>query len=189
MTPGQPLWNCCLPTADETTLSLSCPVPASGPWLSAVALRALREAAEVAPDPNRERYAVGRGPAAPQILGEPIRWGAAEAVLEVHQPSGQEVAQLTLRLPPWDLLSAALAEAEVWDGLDRVAEAVRADCGAVDDGRSVGFPPGESERRWARDLLAAHLGALLPSRWLAHLPPGTNPYLELRRSGLLLVLR
>lgn len=185
--PARARWACCLPTADETTVSLSCPAQDTGPWLAELVIKALQAEPGVIRDPGRGRSAVGaRG--APLIQGEPLRWGGTEALLEVVCPADSPLAEVCLRLPPWEHLSRSLAEDDLWEGIDRVAAELGARLGAVDDGPSVGFPAGSPGGGIARSLWRHHLGLILPPTWLSHLPGGTDPYRELPGCGLVVVL-
>jgi len=186
--PGTPAWRCCLPTADETTVSLSCPLDRGGPWLAGRALDILRAAGGVEPDPSRQRYVTGTRRGAPLILGEPLVWHGVAVVLEACQMNGQATGEITLRLPPWQELAPALAEAVVWELTDRLAEELRAHCGVVSDGRAVGYPDLGRAQASAAGLQRSHLGVIVPQAWLRYLRPGSNPYCELPRSELVVVL-
>lgn len=179
-------WRCCLGTADETTISFSCPADEDGPWLLQRGLDALTLEGGVERDRGRERWVVGAGRAAPQIAGEPIRWRGVPASLEVVSPSGEPNREMTLRLPFWAELALAVAEEQLWAAVDRLAQEGRARCGTVADGRAVGFPadgPGAAAR-----LQQSHLGVIVPSAWCSGLRRGSNPYRHLSRSDLLLFL-
>ncbi len=181
-------WNCCLPTADETTLSLSCPLEEHAPWLAGRVLDVLRQVARARSDPSRERYVVGRRRGAPLVLGEPLLWNGLEIVAEASEPLGSGLGEATLRLPPWSELAQRVPEPELWVLADHLAEELRAGCGVVSDGRSVGFPKPDWRPSPARRLQSRHLGVLVPRAWLADLRPGSTVYRELPRSGLLVVL-
>lgn len=181
-------WSCCLPTADETTISLSCPLDRGGPWLAGRALDILRAAGGVEPDQQRQRYVSGTRRGAPLILGEPLLWHGLATTLEACQAEPNVSGEVTVRLPPWSELSPAIPEATLWELTDRLAEELGAHCGVVSDGRAVGYPDLASPAASASRLQRAHLGVIVPPGWLAYLRPGSNPYQELPRSELVVVL-
>ena len=164
-------------------------VNTTGPWIGARARAALGAGGGVRPDPGRERYAVGGRGGAPQIHGEPLLWSGCPAWLEVCAPARQLRSEVTLRLPPWQELSRLIAEEDLWDAADLLADDLGADLGVVDDGGTVGFPEVGEHPQPVRRILLAHLGIILPLPDLPALGSGLNPYRELPRSGLVLVLR
>lgn len=184
----RPEWGCCLPTTDETTISLSARA-APGPWAGARARTALQGTGDLTPDPDRERYAVGGGGGEPQLHGEPLLWLGIPIWLEVCAPAGELRLEVTLRLPPWHELSSLVGEDALWEAADILAKELGADLGTVDDGATVGFPDFKTEPTWARRVLHAHLGVIVPDSQLAALGGGFTPYRQLPRSHLLLVLR
>lgn len=184
----EPAWNCCLTTADETTVSLSCPLEKGGPWLAGRALDVVRAAGEVAPDPSRERYVTGTRQGAPLILGEPLLWHGLAATMEACQAGGERTGEVTFRVPPWPELAGAVPESTLWELVDQLAEQLSALCGVVSDGRAVGYPELDRPQQAAMRLQRSHLGVLVPKDWLPFLRPGSNPYRVLPSSGLLVVL-
>ncbi len=185
-----PAWRCCWPTVDETTLSLCVPTGPDGPWLIGRALDVIRAGGDTGPArQDQGRYATGRRRGAPLLLGEPLTWCGVDAVVEATQPDGQPTGELTLRLPPWDRLAAAVAESALWELADALAAELRAACGIVDDGRAVGFPDLLDPRRTAARLQRRHLGIIVPPPWLPLLRPGSTAYRALPESGLTVVLR
>lgn len=183
-----PAWDCCLTTADETTVSLCCPLDRGGPWLAGRALDVVRAAGEVAPDLSRERYAAGTKRGAPLILGEPLLWRGLAATMEACQAGGERTGEVTLRLPPWPELAGAVPESALWELVDQLAEELGSLCGVVSDGRAVGYPDLGKPREAAVRLQLSHLGVLVPRDWLPFLRPGSSPYRELPDSGLVVVL-
>ncbi len=183
-----PHWSCCLPTAGETTISLSV-VRTAGPWIGARARASLGAPPRVTADPGRERYAIGSGSGTPQLHGEPLIWLGCPAWLEVCAPAHEERAEVTLRLPPWQELSRLVAEADLWDAADLLALELSSDLGVVDDGATVGFPGAEDPPGQAGRLLQGHLGIIVTSAAVRALDTSRTPYWELPRSGLHLVLR
>ena len=159
-----------------------------GPWLAGRALAVFRAAGGVEPDPGRQRYATSARRGAPLILGEPLLWHGLAATLESCQAGGGEDGEVTLRLPPWAELAGDISEAALWELADRLAEELTAHCGVVSDGGAVGYPDLAHPQVTARSLQLSHLGVIVPSGWLACLRPGSNPYCELPRSRLLVVL-
>ncbi len=186
-TTGPPLWRCCWPTADETTLSFCCPLE-DGPWLAGRALDTVRKGGGTLPDPGRERYATGGGSGAPLIVGEPLLWHGIPGVLEVCQVQGRATGEVTVRLPPWSELSLEVGEDKVWDLADRIAVELGAACAILSDGRAIGYPDLAAAERTARRLQLAHLGVIVPTSWLPFLRAGSNPYLLLPESELAVVL-
>lgn len=184
---GPPLWRSCWPTADETTLSLCCPLE-EGPWLAGRAIGVLREVGHIRADPGRERYATGAGRGAPLIVGEPLLWRGIPAVLEVCQPGGELTAEVTVRLPPWAEVAVAVDEESIWELGDALAAGLRAHCAVVSDGRAIGYPDLSAPERAARGLQMTHLGVVVPPEWLAFLRPGSTSYRHLPLSDLLVVL-
>jgi hypothetical protein len=184
----EPAWDCCLTTADETTVSLCCPLDRGGPWLAGRALDVVRAAGEVVPDPSRERYVTGTRRGAPLILGEPLLWHGLAATMEACQAGGERTGEVTLRVPPWPELAGAVPESTFWGLVDQLAEELGAICGVVSDGRAVGYPDLERPQAEAMRLQLSHLGVLVPRDWLSFLRAGSNPYRELPGSGLLVVL-
>lgn len=183
-----PSWRCCLPTADETTLSLSCPLDQGAPWLAGRALDVLRQVTSAQSDESRERYVVGMRRDAPLILGEPLLWNGLPILAEASEPPGARAGEVTLRLPPWVELAERIPEPQFWELADHLAEELRSRCGVVSDGRAVGFPDLDLGPGVARRLQSLHLGVIIPPPWLDRLRPGSTAYVELPRSGLILVL-
>ncbi|MGB6772363.1 MAG: hypothetical protein WBF51_10240 [Candidatus Dormiibacterota bacterium] len=183
-----PPWLCCLPTPDATTISLSCPLEAGQPWLVGRALEILRQEARVQSDPDGERYGAGRRRDAPFILGEPLLWNGVPLIAEAVELDGGSAGEVTLRLPPWAELADRISEEQLWTVTDRVAAELRASCGVVSDGRTIGYPDLSHPEVTARRLQRLHLGVLLPPAWLPFLRTGSTPYRELPESQLLLVL-
>ncbi|MGC1183991.1 MAG: hypothetical protein WBA31_02420 [Candidatus Dormiibacterota bacterium] len=181
-------WRCCLPTSDATTISLSCPLEPGRPWLVGRALDILRQEAGVQPDPEGERYAVGRRLGAPLILGEPLLWNGQAVVAEAHEPTGGETGEFTLRLPPWSEMAGAIAEGQLWSVTDRLAAEFGASCGVVSDGRAIGYPDLDNPRLTASSLQRLHLGVLVPATWLKFLRRGSTAYEVLPLSRLSVVL-
>ncbi|MHB8324208.1 MAG: hypothetical protein ACYDHB_07280 [Candidatus Dormibacteria bacterium] len=185
---GAPAWRSCWPTADETTLSLCCPLEVGGPWLAGRALDVLRGAGEVRPDPSRQRYVTSTRRGAPLILGEPLLWHRLAVTLEACQAKGQSTGEVTLRLPPWAEMAEELAEENLWRLADDLAQELRAHCAVISDGRAIGYPDLGRPERAAADLQRSHLGVAVPRAWLGFLRSGSNPYRELPRSELSVVL-
>ncbi len=181
-------WRCCLSTADETTISLACPLRPGEPWVAGRALDVLRLQGGIAAADGAARYAVGRRQGPPLILGEPLSWRGVALTLEAQQLPGSPQGELTLRLPPWEQFFALIAEPELWELVDRLALEFSARLGVVSDGRAVGYPDLERPGPALRRLQRRHLGLLLAPEHLPDLRPGTTPYLRLERSSLLLVL-
>jgi hypothetical protein len=186
--PAAPAWDCCLPTADETTISLCCPLDQGGPWLAGRALDVVRAAGQVLPDPARERYVTGSRRGAPLILGEPILWRGLPATVEACQARGEPTGEVTLRLPPWPDLAGSVSESTLWELVDQLIEELGARCGVISDGRAVGYPDLQNPRQAALRLQLSHLGVLIPADWMSFLRSASNPYRELPRSGLVIVL-
>ncbi|MHB1500140.1 MAG: hypothetical protein ACYCYK_03050 [Candidatus Dormibacteria bacterium] len=187
LTDDAPAWSSCWPTADETTISFCCPLE-EGPWLAGRALEVLRSTGRVRPDPERDRYAVGAGRAAPLILGEPLYWHDLAMVLEVCQAVGEMTGEVTLRLPPWVELAAAVDEESVWGICDSLAGELGARCAVVSDGRAIGYPDLTAPKRAAPRLQLVHLGVVIPPDWLGFLRPGSTSYRHLPQSDLVVVL-
>ncbi len=185
---GAPAWRSCWPTADETTLSLCCPLEAGGPWLWGRALDVLRSAGEVRPDPSRQRYATSPRRGAPLILGEPLLWHRLPVIMEACQAEGQSTGEVTLRLPPWAEMAEELAEEILWRLADDLAEELRAHCAVISDGSAIGYPDLGRPERAAANLQRSHLGVVVPRAWLGFLRGGSNIYRELARSELSVVL-
>jgi len=185
---GPPDWRCCLPTSDETTISLSCPLEPGQPWLAGRALDILRHETFAQSDPDRDRYAIGRRRGAPLMLGEPLLWNGVPCIVEAVEPDGGSAGELTLRLPPWSELAAKIPEERVWAVTDQLAREFTASCGVVSDGRAVGYPDLAEPRLTAQRLQRLHLGVLVPPTWLEFLRLGSTPYQELPHSRLLVVL-
>ena len=183
-----PPWCCCLPTADATTISLSCPLEAGQPWLVGRALDILRQEARAQSDPEGERYGAGRRRDAPLLLGEPLLWNGVPLIAEAVELEGGLAGEVTLRLPPWAELADQIPEERLWTVTDRLAAEFQASCGVVSDGRAVGYPDLSQPAATARSLQRLHLGVLIPPAWLAFLRTGSTAYRELPESQLLLVL-
>ena len=186
--PDQLDWRCCLPTSDETTVSLSCPLEQGQPWLAGRALDILRQWAGVRSDPAGDRYVVGRRRGPPLILGEPLLWNGLPLVVEACEIEAGAAGEVTLRLPPWTEIASKIPERQLWEITDRLADEFSSSCGVVSDGRAVGYPELTAPQMTALRLQRLHLGVLVPPDWLAYLRPGSTPYLRLPRSQLVLVL-
>ena len=182
------LWCCCLPTADATTISLSCPLEAGQPWLVGRALDIVRQETHANSDPKGERYGAGRRRDAPLLLGEPLLWNGVPLIAEAVELGGGLAGEVTLRLPPWAQMAARIPEEQLWTLTDRLAAEFRASCGVVSDGRAVGYPILGQPAATARSLQRLHLGVLIPAAWLPFLRTGSTAYRELPESHLLLVL-
>jgi hypothetical protein len=108
--------------------------------------------------------------------------------VEACQASGEPTGEVTLRLPPWPELARAVSESTLWALVDQLTEELGARCGVISDGRAVGYPDLQNPRRSALRLQLSHLGVLIPADWMSFLRSGSNPYRELPRSGLVVVL-
>ncbi len=185
-------WRVCLPTVDETTVSLAVPDPGAerAPWLLARALDLIRATHRAEPADAPRRFVAGRRRGAPMVAGETVRWAGVPLTVAAVQSVGAATGELTLHLPPWDQLAPIVPEALLWGLVDSLADDLRAPCGIVADGRAIGFPDLEQPRRTMRRLWRQHLGLLLPPEWQEHLgAPSVVPYTQLESVGLLLVLR
>lgn len=181
-------WSVCLPTADETTVSLCCPLEPGSPWLAGRALDIFRQSGGVEPDPSRQRYVTGTRRDAPLILGEPLLWRGMPATLEACQVDDGGTGEVTVRLPPWSELAQVVAERELWQLTDSLAEEFSARCGVVSDGARVGYPDLSRPRAWGPKLQREHLGVIVSPAWMGFLRRGSGVYLELPRCELLVVL-
>ncbi len=186
--PSSAAWLSCWPTADETTVSLSCPLAGGGPWLAARALDVMRTRPGVGQDPGRERFALGDRRRAPLVLGEPLLWSGLPVTIEAWEAQDWPLGEVTLRLPPWEQLQERVAEDDLWELTDRLCIEVNARCGVLSDGRTVGHPDLAHPARALRQLQRLHLGVLVPPIWLDWLRPGSNPYRALEASGMVVVL-
>jgi len=186
-----PDWRVCLASVDETTVSLSVPDPGQerGPWLLAQALDLVRATGRGQRLPDPERFVAGRRRGAPMVAGETVSWSGVRLTVAAVQSVDAPTGELTLHLPPWDTLAAAVPEALVWDLVDRLADRLAARGGVIGDGRAVGFPDWGRPQRTVPQLWRRHLGVLLPPEWVDLLGPSVSPYTLLEASGLVVALR
>ncbi len=173
-----------LPSAGQTVVSLALrPLEDGCPWPLTRVLTALG-ALDV------ERVGVARAlgdrHGTPLVHSQGLQWREHELFVEArHEPRGAD--ELTLELPPWDELSVAVAEEEIWRVIDTVAAGADAQFGSIGDGEApeTALP---DDAAMLRAQLRRHLALLLPA-WSEEdvADAGASAARLLEASGLLVV--
>ena len=188
MTPlALPDWSVHLGTAGCTCIRFTCDRARDGdPWpLSRVVSELVATGASLAERPR----ALGSGHGIPLVHSQVMAWGGTVLELEAHHLRDEGSDDVSVTLPPWDELNAAVPrEDDFWGMLDIVAAAITPRFGIIGDGEAIGVSRCET-RADARALLSRHTG-LLTYTYSTQFPAAlASAYRELPLSGMLAFIR
>ena len=173
-----------LPSAGQTIVSLVLrPVEEGAPWPLTRVLTAL---GPFDVDRVGVARALGDRRGVPLVHSQELRWRGQALFLEARHGRGG-VDELSLEMPPWDEVTAAAGDEDVWSLVDAVALGSDAQFGSIGDGE----PPETAlpdDAAVLRAQLRRHLALLLPE-WAAEdvAAAGATTARELGDSGLLVV--